>query len=329
MRSAGRAMVLMAAASVAACGSDGTGGANGTQSASGTAATSVQAANTAATAAEVAREARGKLRCPAKVKSAPRGPQAPVDDVVGVRPGMTFEEAASVVMCTHDLMVVQADTGRRFNIETYGQTIRQGFSARFAAARVQKTSQQIMREMQDEMMARSGNAVRQDLKPGQTKWYVSTMGMPGDERVIAAAREEWFEEGRNPPIASVEQALLKKYGTPTQIQKPGAQIQLRWAYDSFGRLVTETSPLFGRCHGNASPDGGTNYSPDCSIVVMAIVSPLQGNPELARSMQVGVVDQSGGYERITATEQALRKLDADRRAKELRDAAQNADAPTL
>lgn len=287
------------------------------------------AASTSATAEEVAEEGRGKLRCPARVKTPERAGNAPVDDVVGVRPGMTYEEAANVVMCTHDLLVAQADTSRRFNINTYGQTIRQGFSARFAEPRVQKTSKQIMQEMQDDMMARSGNAVRQDMKPGQSKWYVSTMGTPGEERVIAAAREEWFEEGRNPTVVNVEQALLKKYGTPTHNQDNGYGKQLTWAYDPLGRHITETSPLFNQCRGSADPDGATNYSPDCGLVVAAMIQPTRENPGLAQYLQVGVIDQANGYEAITGTEQALQQLDAQRKANELEAAGKNADAPQL
>src|SRR5690242_20309812 len=63
-----------------------------------------------ATAEEVAEEQRGDVRCPAKVKSKERAAQAPVDDIVGVRPGLTYEEAANLVLCTNDLMIVQTET---------------------------------------------------------------------------------------------------------------------------------------------------------------------------------------------------------------------------
>lgn len=112
---------------------------------------------------------------------------APVDDVLGVRPGQTYDEAANLVACTHDLMVVQADNSRGFQIQTYGQQLRQGFSARFAEPRVVKDSRDHLREMSEEAAARSGNAVREDMQPGQSKWYVGTMGLPGQERVISAA----------------------------------------------------------------------------------------------------------------------------------------------
>lgn len=282
-----------------------------------------------ASAEEVAKEARGNLRCPAKIKTPARASGAPVDDVVGVRPGMSYDEATNVVLCTNDLLVAQVDQSRRFNINTYGQTIRQGFGARFAEPRVQRTSKQIMEDMQKDFMARSNNAVRQDMKPGQAKWYVSTMGVPGEERVIAAAREEWFEEGGNPTMDSVEQALVKKYGNPTRNQNTGQDRQLTWAYDPFGRLVTETSPLYNKCYGSADPNSGTNFSPDCGIVVAAHVRATRENPGLSQYLQVGVIDQAKGYEAITGTEQALQQLDAQRKAQELEAASKNSKAPEL
>lgn len=315
--------ILSIAALLAACGESGDG------APSDAARPSASSPSGDASAEAVAEEARGKVRCPARIETPERLKNAPVGDVVGVRPGMTFDEAANVVLCTHELMVVSADTGRRFNIQTYGQTIRQGFSARLAEPRVQKSSQQIMKEMQDNFMARSNNAVRDDMKPGQTKWYVSTMGVPGAERVIAAAREEWFEEGRNPTLANVEQALRKKYGTPTLSQNRNGRISFAWAYDPLGRPITETSPLYHRCRGMADPDGGTHFSPDCGIVVAAEIVPTRENPGLARYLQVGTMDQAGGYEAITGTEQALAQLDAQRKAKELEAASLNADTPQL
>jgi hypothetical protein len=296
-------------------------------------ATKAAAASLPATAstAEVAAHMRGDLKCPADVPAAPAG--APVDDVLGVRPGITYEQAANAVMCSNPLLVVTPETGRGFDIQTYGQTVRQGFSARFAEARVQKTGREIAREMERNAMDRSMNAVREDMKPGQAKWFVTTMGMPGQEKVIAVAREQWFDEGRDPTIDSVTQSLIDKYGPPTQRQDgPGYQAgyrSLRWAYDPRGRLITETSPLFNRCSGVADPDSGMNLSADCGVVVMANIIRLRSNPELARFLQVGVVDQAGGYNALTATTQGLQAMDAERRAKQVKDASKNADAVKL
>jgi hypothetical protein len=283
----------------------------------------------AATPEQVAKLARADVSCPAKIKSAPRATGAPVDDVLGVRPGMGYDEALNAVLCTHDLLVMQADANRGFNLKTYGQKLRHGFGARFAEPRVEWSAKRAQAEMMDNALARSGNAARDDLKPGQAKWYVGTMGLPGQERVVNVAREERFEPGASPTMASIEQALLNKYGPATKQQNNNGQRFLNWSYDTAGRLVTQGAPLFNRCTGNASPDGGVNLSPDCGTVVTAIVAPLRDNPDLALSLQVGVVDQAGGYQLVTATEQALAQADQQRRAKETANATKNTAAPKL
>jgi len=282
---------------------------------------------TAATAAEVAAQARGKVECPAKIATAPRNRNAPVDDVLGVRPGMTYEEAAAVVLCTHERIVVQPATSRGVDLKTYGHKVRQGFNARFAEPK--KTSQQHMQEMRDRQLARSTNRIVQDLKPGQVKWFVGTMGVPGSERVINVAREEWFEEGQNPTMADLEQALRKKYGTPSKTQPGGGRHLQTWIYDPQGRRVTEGSLLYTDCQGTYAPDGGAHFSPDCGIVVAAVIYPMRNNPALTQYMQVGVVSQAGGYQAIVATEKALQQADAQRRATEVGNASKNTKAPKL
>ncbi len=326
------AAIVMVAGTLSACGgSKESGQPAGSTAASGGSSAAKPAANSnvSATAEEVAAAARGKVKCPPKIATPGRADGAPVDDVVGVRPGMTFDEAAAVVMCTNDLMVVTPDNSRGFRIETYGQALRQGFNARLAEPKIEKTSKQIMEEMQDAAMARGSNRRVRDLQPGQSKWYVGTIGLPGQERVLSAAREEWFAEGRNPTVASVEKALRDKYGTPTRFQEASANRYLTWAYDPFGRLITETSALFNQCSGQASPDAGVNLSPDCGIVVAAQIGALQSNPDLAEYLQASVVDQANGYEALSATEQALQQAENERRAKQVEDAAKNADAPQL
>jgi hypothetical protein len=323
-------VVTLLAAGIGACGGGSPASGSGGSAGGGASAGKLAPRAASASAEEVASESRGDVRCPARVNTTPRNPKGPVDDVLGVRPGMTYEEAANIVMCSHDLMTVQPD-GRGFQIQTYGATLRQGFAGRIARARVEKTSRQIMQELQDNAIARGGNRVRDsDMKPGESKWYVGTIGMPGQERVINVAREEWFAEGRNPTSDSVEQALIKKYGAPTRRQPPSSGIRsLTWAYDPLGRPITETSPLFYKCSGVADPDGGANFSPDCGEVIVAQISPTPDNPDLSRYFQVGVVDQAGGYEALTATENGLQQMDAARKAQQVQDAAKNADAPKL
>ena len=278
---------------------------------------------------------RSKRRRPVvtgRVATTKRADNAPVDDVLGVRPGLSYEEALNAVLCTHDLLVSAPATGRGFNLKAPdARSVRQGFSAAFAEPHVVKSSRQIMQDMQIESLARGGNAVQEDLKPGQAKWFVATMGLPGRERVLSVAREERFPAEQSPTIDTVMAALMKKYGTATKAQ-PGTSGQMpivRWAYDPQGRLITPDSPLFNRCSGTSDPNGGMNLSPDCGIVVQAMLVPQKTNPVLAERMQVGVVSHGGGYQMLVATEQALIQSDQQRQAQEVEKAAKNVKAPTL
>src|SRR6202008_4554327 len=127
-------VALILAFALGACGQKSPGSAAGFAP-GGSAGKSTQPRSGNATAEQVAEEMRGDVDCPARVATKSRDAKAPVDDVLGVRPGLTYEEAANLVLCSHDLMVVQAD-GRGFQIKTYGETLRQGFSARLAQPRV-------------------------------------------------------------------------------------------------------------------------------------------------------------------------------------------------
>jgi hypothetical protein len=104
---------------------------------------------------------------------------------------------------------------------------------------------------------------------------------------------------------------------------------LSWVHDPQGRFVPETAPLAGQCAAMSSPDGGTNFSPDCGAVVAAQVLPMRENPALAKYVEVGVADQSFGYEAITGTEQALESAELARRKSQVDEASKNADAPQL
>jgi hypothetical protein len=316
---------------LAACG--GPPGDAGSSNASGTTPASAGSArtapaNTAASAAEVAREARGRLRCPPKLTTAARAADAPIDDVLGVRPGLGYDEAALLVQCSHDLMVVTADTGRRFNIQTYGLPVRQGFHGRFAQERVVKSGQDYIREMQDNAIARGNNRVVRDVAPGEAKWYVGTVGLPGEERVTNVAREEWFAAGKQPPIETVVAALVAKYGAPTEKRMQGGAT-LHWAYDTAGQQISQGDRLFTSCRHPPEPDAGSSFSTECGVVVAAKIVPLRDNPDIAQFMQLGITDQARGYALITSTERRLQQLDAERRAREVQDAAKNAQGPAL
>jgi hypothetical protein len=276
-----------------------------------------------ATAEEVAREMRGSVRCPARASTAqPAG--APVVDVVGVRPGMSWDEAVNFVLCDNPMMVINENTGRNYGINTFGQRLRQGFEGTFAQPRVVKSSRDYLREMGEEAARRSGNAVVERLQPGQSRFYVSTMGMPGQERVISVAREEYFADGKQPTIDNLKQALVAKYGPPSEVNDTPPAFQMWWEYDPAGNKISQQS-----CRISVGPDAATSLSTECGLAVGAMIQSSRTNAGLARSLAVSSQDGATGYELIQRTEESLRAADAARKAKELNDAAKNAATPRL
>jgi hypothetical protein len=281
------------------------------------------------TAAEVAKAERGNLKCPAKISTPPRPTNTPVDDVVGVRTGMTLEDAANVVMCSNELTVVKIGSSRQFRVNTYGQALRQGFTAQTAEPYQEKSSQQILREMQSQTISSAG-ARQGTLLPGQSRWHVGTMGMPGREVVYSVSREEVYDEGRNPTMASVAEALKKKYGAVTTREERTPLVHaLFWSYTPAGELIAPRESMAMRCGASSDPDGPVNLMPECGVAVAATISSMRSNPDLAESLQVGALEQAIGYALLHGTQKGLDEMEAKRRAKAVEEAAENADKPTL
>ena len=276
-----------------------------------------------ASAEQVAKEMRGNVKCPAKDAN-PRAAGAPIDDVVGVRPGMSWNEAATFVMCDNPMMVVAENTGRNYDIKTFGQKLRQGFDGRWAEARVVKTSRDYLREMSEAAARRSGNAVEIPLQPGQSRFYVSTMGLPGQEQVISVSREEYYVDGKQPTIESLTKALIAKYGEPSDSNDGGQVVQMWWEYDPSGKKIDQ-----GQCKMSVSPDAGTSLSTTCGITVGAQIQASNTNQGLAHSLAVTSQNGAWGYELLTKTEATLKSVDASKKAKEIEEASKNAGAPKL
>lgn len=279
-------------------------------------------------AAEVAQSARKDLRCPAEVTLPARPENQPVDDLMGIRPGMRYEEAANVILCTDDLLTMSKNDRRGFSLETYGTKLRQGFEMKPAAADMPMTQEALMARMREESRQRNSFVRVRDVPPGHSKWAVGTMGLPGEEKVISVIREQWFETDKLPPAATVEQALTKKYGEPTARNRHDAHA-LTWAFDTRGRPITETSRLYETCRIASQMDARLTLSPDCGLIIAARLNPPHGNDQLVEFLEIHIADQAGGFTAIRETQEGLLSLNESRKARELEQAAGNSDEVKL
>lgn len=235
---------------------------------------------------KAAKEARGDISCPAKIKTAERAATDPVDDVLGVRPGMTYEETRNLILCSNDALFEKPHSVV-YSLDTYGQEIKGGFEANYPN--------------------------------GSTYWTVHTMGMPGEERALSVYRTETLKEGSEITVAALKESFIKKYGVPS-----AQGDTLKWAYDTRGRLITETSPLYSQCVQQIT----SSLTLDCGIVISASWDTKYQNPSLSTGYSVMSVDKAKGAALLADTQRKLEALEMDRRAKETENANKQS-GPTL
>jgi hypothetical protein len=283
-----------------------------------------------ASAQQVADEARGKVSCPAKVVTQkPSG--APVDDVVGIFPGMGWNEAQNLVLCDNPLLVAKEDKSGGFSIESHGVALRSGFEAHFAEGEKPKykSVHEAEAALSAQMTARDNGASEDPMKPGYVRYYVGTIGLPNQERVNSVSRQEYFPVGKSPTVQSLRQALVGKYGEPTSSQTEGADLILRWEYDPTGRKITETSPLYNTCRTDVGFKTSMRVTPDCGVTVGVRVTSMSDNAGLAHGISAMSINSAQTYKMVTDTEAALNGADAQRQASELQNAAKAAPAPKI
>jgi hypothetical protein len=259
------------------------------------------------TAKETTAEWRDDLDCPVKVSSK-RDEGAPVDDIQGVRPGMTFNEAVEVVLCSNEDIgvTINDENTEYFDVISRGIFTGNGERKNFFANIInfKKTDEH-------------GNSVNPDKSP---LWKVQSIGVPKEESIVAVNYIESYYNGKNPSIESVKQALISKYGNNVRV-KDGYMI---WAYDTLNRPITETSPLNSECF-NIS----TTLMEGCGLKVIAYSYPLDENPLLSSGLNLTVVNPAKGAQLIEETKQKFSKLEAARHEKELKNTQDNSEKPSL
>lgn len=284
-----------------------------------------------ATAAQVAARMRGDLKCPAAVSAPTREGTVAVDDILGVRPGMAYDEAVRLILCSDPMLVKQEDNGRGVRVDTHGHRLRLAFEA--LPAEREKTGKEIFDEMQGRARDRTANRSTADLAPSQSRWFVTTFGLPGQERVLHVTRRERYPSERAPALDAVEQALITKYGVPnTRTRTPqsnaglGAQSRLDWAYTPGGQRSAAKGPC-----GNfvSSPDSPVNFRAECGLTISARIVASPQNPGIAEYLEVGSIDQGRAVRQIEQTQAALAAITARHQTQQVEEAKRRGVAARL
>lgn len=273
----------------------------------------------AATAAQEVGQAR--LRCPANVRKELEGP-----DIIGLKLGMTLDEALHTARCAlgEDAVVktgnhwLKKPDGRY--IDTYG--IELGTQT-FTVKKGDHRPCNYQREWQSCEGAHKWEHVDEIV-------IVAVPGAPGSETAMAMWRTQNFREGQMPPVQSLLDALVAKYGEPQHVETSDRQYgysvgyrDLGWVRDQRGSPLADSNPLFRQCMGAISGRGeSTNVSwrDGCGLNVWARVYLSGQNPGLAMELNMGMVQQSDLWAHGEATQAELQQLGKARRDAEVQKA---------
>lgn len=251
-----------------------------------------------------------------------------VDDIVGLRPGMTLEEVAALVEGRDDVNLV----------ETAEQWIRQSHG--IPTRQLLRGSNGVACAEGDPAVRLGGHVVCDTLrgrfearKDVTNEIIVAFTGLPEAERAGILWRRLLFAKGQTPTVASLAEALTQKYGEAhvhatdsgyySMSHRPGTTA-LNWLYDPAGNPIVGNDALRSRCVNGPKPWFAAEHSWNggCGLTVRAEIIPVPGNNLLALELNVSVLHQRD----LLA---ALNQFDSDLKAAVEKQAEGAGSAPDL
>ncbi|MEX1147307.1 MAG: hypothetical protein WEB93_02895 [Sphingomonadales bacterium] len=266
------------------------------------------------TAAKAGDDGMPRLRCPAKIAKDPGGP-----DIIGIKLGMSRDEALNVVRChTEDEAYINMEKRWLPNLRNHATEL----GAQTFTAQAGDTSECSFRSFNDMQKCGLGNRVWDHI---DESIMVASPGMPGGETVVAVWRMQNFKDGQMPSAESIESALVKKYGPYQFKEEQRNRFQrLYWAQDSQGNAYSEGHPLFRTCLGGVQPQAGNvTWRQGCGANISVQFVYSRTNPALLETLRVGMSHQENLWNFAESLQAELDQVEEKRRDEELDRARQN------
>ncbi len=248
--------------------------------------------------------------CPPKLTTAPRAEGTPVDDIIGLRPGLSYDEVVALIGCKEPDLTIE--TGRNWGIlDSKDIETRQHVRA--------TDGRECTLSEKSEAFQRNGGSCYQSHRKGRLEprrdgtqtINVVFSGMPGEEKVYGVWRNVSFPKDAQPTVEGVIASLTEKYGEPqiTGAVGYGKHKTFRWVFDITGRTMSKTNPSFSHCGKavNSAFRSRQQWQTSCGITIAAKVVHIRGNDLIAKELEIGLLDQKGFYD---ANEQLKADIEA-------------------
>jgi hypothetical protein len=268
------------------------------------------AASGAATGAGVSDESAPRAatrprNCPPTLSTPESGAEAPVYDILGVRPGQSFDDVYAILACRDQNYSL--DVADRWLLRDTGElTTRQAVRATNG---VPCSGQEIARNLSSVgsgpcAISFSGSNLPA-VRDTTDQVHVAFTGLLDEEVAGAVWRSQTYKDDAQPSVENLEQALIAKYGSPSTREEMKTHsygmrrgdIAMSWVYDLRGRKVGAESPVHQQCL-TISPSfhGSHRWSGSCGTTIRAAIRKNSRNELLAEVLDIGVMDQKSFYE---------------------------------
>ncbi|MCP5367843.1 MAG: hypothetical protein H6906_10055 [Hyphomicrobiales bacterium] len=221
----------------------------------------------------------------------------PVADVVGLKPGLTYDEVVALLRARDDVSGVE--TAVQWIRQSNGQPTRQ--LVRGADGTPCAAGEKPLRRGFEVLCNSYGGRfeARRDIG---NEIVVAFTGMPGQEKAGIIWRHTVFPDGEAPTVAALEKALAEKYGTPHMRQTEAGYystthrlgaVNLNWIHAPTGARITQPDSLKARCVNGPKPwfAAKHEWNGACGLTVRAEILPQPANRLLAHALNVSVLHQ--------------------------------------
>ena len=236
------------------------------------------------------------LMPPAGIATA-QAPESVVDDIVGLRVGMSYDAVVALLEGRDDALEIE--TAEQWIRQSHGLPTRQLLRASdgVPCAEGEKATNIGWYAVCDTVRGRFGAR-----KEVTDEIVVAFTGMPEQEVAGSIWRRSVFLEGKYPTVASVIDALTQKYGAShirqtssgyySMSHRNGAT-NLNWIFAANGSRVGNNDSLKSRCVNGPKPWFATEHSWNggCGLTIRAEILPVPGNNLLVQVLNVSVVNQ--------------------------------------
>jgi len=260
------------------------------------------------------------VTCPPSLAMPPRPEGASVDDIIGLRPGMPYDDVMAVLKCREGNLAIETSDKPWVNIQTYGRAMHQMVRASNGE---ECSSQEILRNMSMGNVCADGGGFFQSRKNVTDELLIQLTGLEGQEVARVIYRSRYYTDADRPTIQSLLDSLIEKYG-PYHADTGNQWNQWYfWAYDLNGQKYFQpgkpTSPTQAHiinCGGLARPFQGLPITEECGLSVAVEIVVHRGNELLAQEFHMGLANQMATAAALDSFEAALEAAELKRKQEE-------------